>query len=520
MRKKIIVTILVIFYNYFSAFPFKSDKSCVKSNTQEMKSADLGNGSYLNPIMAGDYPDPSILRVGDDYYITHSSMEYSPGLLIWHSKDLVNWEPLCYALTEYLGSVYAPDLIKYKDLYYIYFPAVTKTGISNWVVTAKNPAGPWSKPIDLKVGQIDPGHVVGSDDKRYLHLSDGYIVQLSDDGLSVIGEKRKVYDGWQYPSGWLVEGFCLESPKLIFHNGYYYLTVAEGGTAGPATSHMVVSSRSKSAWGPWENSPYNPIVHTNSDADTWWSKGHGTLVSTPKGDWWMVYHAYKKGFYNMGRQTLMEPVEWTNDGWFRIKKGIKVDQPIGKPEGTKVAGSMKLSDDFSGKTLGLQWRFFGEYDESRFKFENNSLLLNAKGTSPKDCAPLLCIPCDESYQIEIELEISEEATGGLVLFYNDRVFAGIGLNKSGVIRYDRGNPLILNPKPMGNKVKLRIRNVRHQVSFEFQKPGEKWEMYEASSEVSSYNHNAFGGFMSLRAGIFTAGNGNVRFANFTYTPLP
>lgn len=499
----------ILFFALF-AFTFKVGVS------QQIKP-----GFYTNPILAGDYPDPSVLRVNDDYYMTHSSMEFSPGLLIWHSKNLVNWEPLCYALNEYLGSVWAPDLIKHGDLYYIYFPAVTKSGISNWVVTAKNPAGPWSRPVDLKtIGLIDPGHVAGPDGKRYLHLSDGYLVQLSDDGLSVVGEKRKVYEGWKFPADWLVEGFCLESPKLTFHNGYYYLTVAEGGTAGPATSHMVVSSRSKTPWGPWEHSPYNPIVHTQSAGETWWSKGHGTLVSTPGGDWWIMYHAYKKGFYNMGRQTLMEPLEWTSDGWFRIKQDVKTDQPIPEPKGPAVSGAMQLSDNFSGKTLGLQWRFFKEFAPSRFKLDNNSLLLNAKGTSPKDCSPLLCIPSDENYQIETEIEISEDATGGLVLMYNEQMFTGIGLNKNGIIRYERGAPLVLNPTPLGNKVKLRIRNINHQVCYQFQKPGGNWEMYEASSEVSSYNHNACGGFISLRAGIFSAGTGNVRFLYFTYSRIP
>ena len=216
----------------------------------------------------------------------------------------------------------------------------------------------------------------------------------------------------------------------------------------------------------------------------------------------------------------MEPLEWTSDGWFRIKKDVKTDQPIPIPKGPAVSGAMQLSDNFSGKTLGLQWRFFKEFDASRFKFDDNSLLLNAKGTSPKDCSPLLCIPSDGSYQIETEIEISDDATGGLILMYNDQMFTGIGLNKNGIIRYERGNPLVLNPKPLGNKVKLRIRNINHQVCYQFQNPGGNWEMYEASSEVSSYNHNALGGFMSLRAGMFSAGTGTVRFSYFTYSKIP
>ena len=110
---------------------------------------------------------------------------------------------------------------------------------------------------------------------------------------------------------------CLESPKLNEHNGYYYLTSAQGGTAGPATSHMVVSARSKSVTGPWENSPYNPIVHTYSATDSWWSKGHGTLIDDVNGNWWIVYHAYANGYHTLGRSTLIEPIEWTEDGWYR-----------------------------------------------------------------------------------------------------------------------------------------------------------------------------------------------------------
>src|SRR6478735_2983260 len=125
---------------------------------------------YQNPILGGDYPDPSIIRVDKDYYMTHSSFEYYPGLLIWHSTDLIHWERIVYALYQNVGSVWAPDLVKYKDNFYIYFPAGRKI----WVVTAKSPTGPWSDPIDMNLqGFIDPGHLVDKDGKRYLYLSNG-----------------------------------------------------------------------------------------------------------------------------------------------------------------------------------------------------------------------------------------------------------------------------------------------------------------------------------------------------------
>src|SRR6266496_6259913 len=137
-----------------------------------------GPGFYMNPVFAGDYPDPSILRDGDDYYMVHSSFEYYPGLLIWHSKDLINWNPVTNALFKYVGSVWAPDLVKYKNKYFIYFPANN----TNHVVTADSINGTWSEPIDLKVGHIDPGHVTDQDGKHYLYFSGGGYVPLSDNG--------------------------------------------------------------------------------------------------------------------------------------------------------------------------------------------------------------------------------------------------------------------------------------------------------------------------------------------------
>lgn len=179
--------------------------------------------------------------------------------------------------------------------------------------------------MDLHVSGIDPGHAADGQGNRYLFLNRGEMIRLAPDGLSTVGEKKKVYEGWEIPKQWNTEGkwpeTYLESPKIIRHGDYYYLTCAEGGTAGPATSHMAVSARSRSLEGPWVNSPYNPVVHTYSAQDHWWSKGHGTLIDDAEGRWWMVYHAYAKGYHTLGRQTLIEPMEWTRDGWFRASAG-------------------------------------------------------------------------------------------------------------------------------------------------------------------------------------------------------
>ncbi|HEY5588627.1 MAG TPA: family 43 glycosylhydrolase, partial [Candidatus Paceibacterota bacterium] len=142
---------------------------CNANAQYQTQRPDKGSGYYLNPIFAGDYPDPSIMRDGDTYYMVHSSFEYYPGLLIWKSTDLINWTPVAHALHKYIGSVWAPDLVKCKDKYYIYFPANDKI----YVVTADSINGPWSDPIDLKINRIDPGHVVDGNGKRYLYFNSG-----------------------------------------------------------------------------------------------------------------------------------------------------------------------------------------------------------------------------------------------------------------------------------------------------------------------------------------------------------
>ena len=380
---------------------------------ENQRRADLGNGSYLNPILAGDHPDPSILKDGADYYLVNSSFLSYPGLLVLHSRDLVNWEPVGPALKKSVGSIWAPDLTKVNGRYYIYFPGVSEGVKSNYVVWADNIKGPWSEPIDLKIGQIDPGHAIGPDGKRYLFLSGGNLVGLADDGLSVTGKMTHVYSGWKYPEEWAVEGFAQEGPKILKHGDYYYMVLAEGGTAGPPTSHMVVEARSKTLEGPWENCPYNPIVHTKSGEETWWSRGHATPVEGPDGKWYLVYHAYEKGFYTLGRQTLLEPIEWTADGWFK-GTGADVAKAIAMPAGgTSVSSGTALSDDFSTDRMGTGWVFFNPTEDylGTYRYEKNCLVVKGKGESPKDGTVLTVNAGDQAYEVEVDIEVGDGARG-------------------------------------------------------------------------------------------------------------
>jgi xylan 1,4-beta-xylosidase len=481
----------------------------------QQQNAKVSDGFYQNPIFAGDYPDPSIIRDGENYYIVNSSFNYYPGLLIWTSKDLVNWKPVTHALKKSVGSVWAPDLVKYRGKFYIYFPA----NDTNYVVWADVINGPWSDPIDLKIGNIDPGHFVDDKGNRFIYFSNGSYVPLSADGLSIVGKETSAYEGWKIPKEWSIECFCLEGPKMMKRGDYFYLTVAEGGTAGPATSHMVISARSKSPFGPWENSPYNPIIRTKDSSEKWWSKGHATIIDDVNGKWWMVFHGYEKGYYNMGRQTLLEPVEWTADGWYKVPDGIKTDAPIKKPVGKIAQNSFTLSDSFSDTKLKLQWQFFNEYDSNRFKPTTKGLKIKGKGNNIGESSPLLCTPSDHSYTAEVEVEIEGNATAGLILFYDSKLYTGIAADKENVLAILRSWQFPTQKGVNKTHLFLRLDKKEQLVNMFYSIDGKEWNKIENSAEVSSFNHNVLSGFMSLRLGLSAVGEGQVTFKNFVYKPI-
>lgn len=496
------------------------------------RKADLGNGFFLNPIMPGDHPDPSILKDGDDYYMTFSSFDAYPGLVIWHSKDLVNWQPVTAALKTPIGSVWAPELAKHGNRYYLYIPTRHKnqglqgTG-SIYAIWADDIRGPWSEPVDLGNPRIDPGHAVGEDGKRYLFLSGGDRVQLADDGLSIVGEMEHVYDGWVYPEEWDVEAFAQEGPKITQHGEYYYMILAEGGTAGPATGHMVVVARSKSIHGPWENAPHNPIIRTLSPKEAWWSRGHATLVEGPAVDghvqWYMVYHAYENGYYNLGRQCLLEPIEWTDDGWFRAAGGdVSRPQPL-PVANLAVTHGMALSDDFSQDKSGIQWGFYDPQPQhgQRYRLEAGALVIRSVGSTPADCSPLTCVSGDRAYRFEVEVEAGEGATGGVLLFYSRRLYVGLGFNRDQLFmhRYGTERLMPMAPHMNGRRLFMRVTNRDHVVTIHTSADGQVWHKFGVQMEVSGYHHNVAFDFLSLRPGLYAAGEGEVRFRNFRYEAL-
>lgn len=470
-----------------------------------------GQGMYLNPVIAGDHPDAGAIRVGEDYYLVHTTDNYTPGLLIWHSRDLVHWKVAAAALDAYYGAVWAPFLCEYQGLFYIYYPCNGEI----FVIYAKTPLGPWSKPISLGLHGIDPTHGATPEGRRVLYTAGGLMAELSSDGLSVKGEPRKALEPWSIPENWQVECECLEAPKLLFRDGYYYLNVAEGGTSGPPTSHMVLSARSRNIVGPWEWSPNNPIVHTHSKNEKWWSKGHGRLVDAHDGSWWMTVHSYQNGLQTLGRQILLLPVSWTADGWYEVPDGITGGDPIPKAHLEPEFAPDTISS-FSGKTLDLEWQFWKGYDLSRVRLVNGSLILTANAESVQTTSPLTRAATHRSYSVEVEVEIAPGCEAGLLLFYDSNHICGLRLSSDPNAKSHSKTFVV-----RGGRATLRIVNDDQVVDFFYRlengNSASKWTHLRDSLDVSCYQQNALGGFLDLRPALYACGTGSATFRNWSYS---
>jgi xylan 1,4-beta-xylosidase len=487
------------------------------------RNADLGNGKFLNPVFAGDHPDPSLVRVGDTFYLTFSSFDAYPGLVIWQSKDLINWSPVTAALTKYIGSVWAPALAYHGNRFYLYIPARTPTYRSIYVIHADKIEGPWSDPIDLKLSaHIDPEHVSEDNGQRWLFLSGGDRVALAADGLSTLGNVEHVYDPWRYPASWTVESFSPEGPKIVKRGAYWYMTTAVGGTAGPPTGHMVIVARAKDLKGPWEDCPHNPVVRTWSAAEKWWSRGHATLFEAQNGQWWMAYHGYENGFWTLGRQMLLAPVTWSRDNW-PVAGGGDLSRPLPKPVRlARSAHGQRLSDDFKTNRLGTLWSFYdpAPTEANRFSLVPEGMALTAKGTTPSDASPLTLIAGDLDYEIEAVMTRSTRAQAGLLLYYSKRLYVGLGFDATGLIMHRYGRQRRARaPAGLTDHLHIRLRNDRNIVTIHTSLDGRTWQQFHVQMEVSGYHHNTDGDFLSLRPGLYCAGEGSAIFKSFSYRAL-
>lgn len=343
----------------------------------------LGPGEFRNPILSGYYPDPSVTRVGDDFYLVNSSFAHFPGIPVFTSKDLVHWTQIANAIDrpeqlDFTGrrtsqGVFAPDISWHDGLFYIANTCVECGG--NFVITAKDPAGPWSNPIWLPFEGIDPS-IYWEGDKAYI------VNNRAPDGPPRYDGHRAIwiqeYD-WRAgkmvgPSTQLINGgvdiskkpVWIEGPHILRKDGTYYLTAAEGGTS---VNHSQVVFRSKSLRGPFIPFEGNPIL-TQRDLDPArpdpiGSAGHAKLVQTQKGDWWATFLAvrpYADDYYNIGRETFLLPVRWEN-GWpIILPKGQAIPRQLKAPDLPSqpapllpTSGPISYVEPFDGPALPMQW---------------------------------------------------------------------------------------------------------------------------------------------------------------------
>jgi alpha-N-arabinofuranosidase len=321
-------------------------------------------GTFKNPILSGFYPDPSICRVGDDYYMVNSSFEYFPGIPIFHSRDLVHWLQIGYCLirksqlpltkVRASGGIYAPTLRYHKGTFYMVTTNVDGGG--NFYVTAKDPAGPWSEPVWLDRSGMDPSLFFDDDGTvyytRHEGQGDGYIAQCMFDLETgkLTGPLRKVWGG--------TGGVWAEGPHLYKINGRYYLMISEGGTS---YDHMVTIARSDSPWGPFESNPNNPILtHRRLPDHPIQAVGHADWVETPDG-WWLVCLGIRPQggrFHHIGRETFLAPVVFNEDGWPVVNGNgtlaLEMQAPRLKPQ---VWERPAARDGFDAPSLALPWNF-------------------------------------------------------------------------------------------------------------------------------------------------------------------
>jgi xylan 1,4-beta-xylosidase len=348
----------------------------------------MKTGTFKNPIIPGFYPDPSICRVNDDYYIVTSSFEYFPGVPIFHSKDLVHWEQIGYVLTRKSqlplektrssGGIYAPT-IRYHDGTF-YMVTTNVDGGGNFYVTAKDPKGPWSEPIWLDKEDADPSLFFDDDGTVYYTRQKagrfGYIGQrtLNPKTGKLEGDLKNIWAG--------TGGIWPEGPHLYKINGKYYVLVSEGGTS---YEHKVTIARSDSPWGPFESNPNNPILtHEKLPSSPIQATGHADLVETPDG-WWMVCLGIRPQggrFHHIGRETFLMPVEWNEDGWPVVNHNSTIDLTMPAPKlPHTVFKELPVRDNFDSDKLAIQWNFLRNPYEGDFSLTEHPGYLRLNGSA-------------------------------------------------------------------------------------------------------------------------------------------
>lgn len=354
---------------------------------------------FQNPILRGCYPDPSICRAGEDYYIVNSSFEFYPAIPISHSKDLVNWEQIGYCLSRDMqlsikpggegsrqsaSGTYAPS-IRYKDgtFYMVNTNMLVPEDGGNFFVYTNDPAGEWSDPIFLDTPGIDPSFFFDEDGRDYyVGTADNkiYVVEIDLKTGKMLGDRHVLWGG--------TGGAYPEGPHIYKKDNWYYLMISEGGTE---RSHMITMARSKCLTGGYEPCPYNPVLTNRSLLRPIEAVGHADLVQDHKGNWWAVCLGTRTFSYppkhNLGRETMLLPVDWSgewpvfgNNGTLDLT--IDVDNlPV---ETCWEEKKEQYHCNFDTEKADLCWNYFYNPENENYKFGDGSLRLKGNEHSLRD----------------------------------------------------------------------------------------------------------------------------------------
>jgi len=345
---------------------------------------------YKNPVISGFYPDPSICRVGDMYYLVNSSFEYFPGIPIFESKDLIHWHQIGHVIESNNAvhlkrgfpnrtGLYAPTIRHHQGRFYVVCTNVAYDDVDegNFIVSADNPAGPWSKPLFLDLPGIDPSLFFDEDGTAYYTGTHGniYICKIDIETGTMLETRKEIWGG--------TGGCAPEGPHLYRVNGYYYLMISEGGTE---MGHMVTIARSLSPYGPYESYEGNPIMTNRSTELPIRAAGHADLVCDPYGNWWAVCLGVRLISYplrhNLGRETMLVPVTW-KDGWPVMGRDGYLDETIiiDRPHPANTDSAKNLEDrydrfvDFTKDYDVMPWNSLYTIDDAIIKQSSEGLVL-------------------------------------------------------------------------------------------------------------------------------------------------
>jgi alpha-N-arabinofuranosidase len=493
-------------------------------------------------------PDPSVCRVGDDYYLVTSTFEYFPGVPVYHSKDLIHWRPISYALSRPSqlplrrltrnGGIWAATIRYHNGTFYMVTTNKSE-GHGNFFVHTKDPAGQWSEPIELDQGGIDPSLLFDDDGKVYLTTggAPNCAARICQSEIDINTGKRltDIKPLWSGTGGSSPEG-----PHLYKINGYYYLMIAEGGTE---YGHMETIARSRSPWGPFEANPRNPILtHRNFKASPIQGTGHADLIQAHDGSWWAVFLGFRPATrmaHHLGRETMLAPVTWMEDGWPIIngngtispRMTVRTLPPVEPPPVSAV-------DDFDKPSLALQWNFVRNL-ESGWSIKERPGWLRLKGSmftlDDAEQSPVFVGRRQQDFDCEVTTRLDFQPTregdaAGLALRMNDRHHYEFGLRRGPngrelYLRYAIGSIRTVaatEPLPSG-MIRLRIRAFPEFYRFSYAIDHGQFQDF-GGAETRYLASEVADGFNGVFVGMFATGSGRdssspADFDWFEYKPV-